>query len=508
MSGSSVSKKPGRRRRLLMVFLALPMVAVLGSNLILKTAWARGKVAGQLAKRSGLEWTIEQASWSPWGGVRLGGVEARIRGEEFADLAPLLVVRELRVRPYWASLFSGRPELQEVVVDAPVGELPLELLASLAPVQQARKGLEGKAGKPAGESPTPSEPGPEGGAGHPSDQEADKKTPGASGGSPPKKGTPTAKVDRGPGRPGRLVVRDGRLRVYSLTAPKMALEFEGVEGEVPLAGPEALGWLHMERVRVGALELGREFQADLTWKKPFLLLPITELKGNGVVLRTEAHLLVGRRPSVLVETKVPATAVTGMALPGYAGAQVSSERFELAGRFQGELLRPATWQGNLVAAVQGLTIDNDGQTLAVFDAGRMALDFRGGVLQLVDGRLVGEQFSVLGNGVLSWDGQVLGVVRLIGDWEYAAAINRIVMGALLSRWTSSWMRPLETPDRLYRDIRLHGTITKPLVNVGRKGEEMDAWTAWQRLSRFARGEQLEEERGDPASPERNPLIMQ
>ena len=91
---------------------------------------------------------------------------------------------------------------------------------------------------------------------------------------------------------------------------------------------------------------------------------------------------------------------------------------------------------------------------------------------------------------------MLGVVRLVGDWEHAEAIRRIVSGALLSRWTAAWMQPLETPDRLYRDLRLEGTVSKAVVNVGRGGEEMDVWTAWQRLSRFVRGEQQEEERGE------------
>ena len=503
--GAAKSSKKRRRwlRRLVVFVLVGGVLGFFGSNLVIGSSWGRGKIAAKLSGVSGFNWSVGRASWSPWGGVRVGGLEMTISGTNGAEMPAILTVDEVRVRPYWGELLGGDLALREAVVLNPVGEVPLELLAAMTPVQssvqvpvmvvrEAEVASEVESVedseevvKPVAEKPRNSSEGKEE---TPEESVAKRKEPDV-------------------GLPGRVVVRGGRLRVFSLAAPQWSLELLGFDGEVPLAGPEDLGWVSLDEVRVGGETLLGGIWSEVAWKRPALAFSEMEITVGGVPVRVGGGLLMGRRPRAAVQITVPPSEFGAVGLPGMAELKVAGQRVQVAGSFQGELLRPSSWRGNMVAEGAGLSVDALGRVLVGFELGRVAVNFQGGVLQLVDGRLVGEQFSMLGNGGIRWDGQMLGVVRLVGDWEHADMLRQVAGGALL--WNKDgWMMPLGCPDRLYRDLHVEGPLREAKVDLGRGEDGMKLAQAWDQLQRFTAGEQLEEELGVPPSPDGGPVLLQ
>jgi hypothetical protein len=165
----------------------------------------------------------------------------------------------------------------------------------------------------------------------------------------------------------------------------------------------------------------------------------------------------------------------------------------------GSLLRPRSWQVDLVLDARGVLAGNAGMgALHRFDSAQAVMTIRQGVLRVPDARLRSERLSLLGNGLVLSDGRHLSVVRVVADDEYARAIRRIMIGSHLSQgWTSSWMKPLVTPDRRYRDIHFEGILPQATVDLGRRGERIPLGEAADVLRRF-----LEREAGErqPAEP--------
>jgi hypothetical protein len=77
------------------------------------------------------------------------------------------------------------------------------------------------------------------------------------------------------------------------------------------------------------------------------------------------------------------------------------------------------------------------------------LALQGGVLQCSDIRLTGERASFLGNGQVRADGQGTAVLRVVVPPDTAAAwTQRLTIGE-----RAPVFAPLETPDRMFIDLR-------------------------------------------------------
>ncbi|NNC87361.1 MAG: hypothetical protein HKN82_02745, partial [Akkermansiaceae bacterium] len=111
-------------------------IIFLVSNLVMQSGWARERVAGILERRTRVDWEIGSLSWTPWSGVRLGEVRARVAAAEGAD--PLCAIGSIRVIPDWGQLVRGKRAWREIVVRDPDVSLPVELLTAIvAPAGRA-----------------------------------------------------------------------------------------------------------------------------------------------------------------------------------------------------------------------------------------------------------------------------------------------------------------------------------------------------------------------------------
>ena len=118
-------------RWILLPGLGLVLLGFFGSNLVLQSGWFRGRVGGKLNGITRLSWTVSEASWSPWGGARLGGLKAEAMSSGQGELAPICEIEEIRIQPHWGERLNARLAFREVRVKSPRGKVPMELLLSL-----------------------------------------------------------------------------------------------------------------------------------------------------------------------------------------------------------------------------------------------------------------------------------------------------------------------------------------------------------------------------------------
>ncbi|RYD31851.1 MAG: hypothetical protein EOP85_22330, partial [Verrucomicrobiaceae bacterium] len=123
-----------RWRTVLVLLAASPLLLLVALNLVLCTPWARGWIAKKIGQRAGgLEATMARASWTPWGGITVGGIELlQPPPLRAAVKQPLVSVESVKADPVWRAWLRGRQEISGLVIDTPRVVLPLELVSHLA----------------------------------------------------------------------------------------------------------------------------------------------------------------------------------------------------------------------------------------------------------------------------------------------------------------------------------------------------------------------------------------
>lgn len=485
------------------------LLGFFGSNLVLQSGWVRGRLAGKLTAQTRLSWTIAKASWSPWGGARLAGLRAEAERTGEIEFPPVFEIAEIRVQPYWRQLLAGSLRIRELRVTSPRGKVPVQLLAQLmvpgGPVGQVRVDMpEDQPGAQPQESTPGKQPGP--GAGKPEETaDAQKKAPKSAGGPQKQVPVPPGGRNEDVELVGRLFIEDGELQIYDLPDPERALVLSGLRAELPISGNEAAGWIETGGVRLGETSLAPKIRMPVSWERPVLHLAPMEFDWNGLRFRTLAALRVRDRVTGGVEIRGLPSKLEDQSLPGWPSLRVSAEHVEVLARWEGDLVRPGTWTGSLVGAVTGLRAQHTQRgDPVVFEKGFFAAALQGGVVQVPDMRLRGERLSLMGNGLALMDGRAAGVVRVVADPDYAEKLSLVATGSLISRgWTRSWLAPLETPDRYYRDIHLQGRFPTYLVDVGRKREPLEVGQAVRWVAAFVKREQREEGFKSVPAPEPN-----
>jgi hypothetical protein len=432
----------------------LPPVAFGLSNAWLAMPWGRAVLAGEVAKRCGLETTIRRASWSPWNGLTIGGLvirqpaALRVQAPE-----PLLEAERIHIRPDWAALLRKKPRLREVTIERPTLTLTVEMMSHLAqqiappPEPPLLAGGKPVAVPPVAVVPRETGPGP-----------ATPESPPAA--AEPAAPPPPVQVALGPTR--WLRCHQGSWRLRSAASGKDLLAAREIELAVPFGGAAATGHLRLASVTGFGQPLLGDFAREITWQAPVLTLdtlPATTPVA-GLPLRFGGQLALLQGLPVTIGVELPRQHVS-LPVPGFDLTASSPEAGGQA-RFFGYLLAPGSWHGDLLVAAAAPEVCRPKRTFS-FDRGVCAAVIRGGMLSVVDARLVGEEVSFLGNGTLLADGRLGAVVRIAAPPQVALATAAGVFPALDFKPQTT---PLSSPQRVALDISLTGTLAEPLVRVG------------------------------------------
>ena len=483
-------------KRLVIAGALLTLLLFLGSNLFLRSSIGQRSIEKNLNRRTlGLIWQIESASWSPWNGVSVQNLTANFSTPETEQLPPLLILEEITLKPYWREILQGKKLFREVTLEQPHLRFPAEFLITTAP----------PAAPPSQPSPTP--------------QAKEDPTP------TPKSATTPGKPKPQPARPKpapkpppahapqeiiekqfRVCIVDAKIDLYSLKLQKSFL-IEGLDLDLPLAGPTSNGSLSWEQLSLAGLPLTSKQHLpvewkDLTWTLPNQDIPIQlpSLTDPTVTpLPLEIRLGGELSPSRRGKPFRLNLSLSPQAIPDYllhkdARFHLRAQRCAAALSSNGSLLNPNTWRMQSNWSLDGIEAFSDlRQKHFHFDTARAQVNLRQGILSAPQISLRSEDFSLMGNGQLSLSGYLLAVHRIVSAPELAERLDSIAIGSFLSQgWTSYWMRPLDTPDRYYRDIHFEGLLPHAQVNTGRRAEFIPLSQALALLKKFTNREAAEE----------------
>ena len=420
------------------------MVLLLG-NLLLSSAWSCRWIATKIQHRSGLETRVSGASWSPWNGATISGVELLQPAPLRALInQPLVRIEQVHITPVWRAWLRGRLDVRSIELDTPRIVLPVELMSHLTapgPATAAPPTAAASAPPPAVVQPP--------------------LTP------PP---APSREVTKLPPRPvlpsqptGWLRLKNASFAIVRTGSSQPLLEISRTSGAIPLSGDSAQSALKIGMISAFGNEIISNLTTTLDWTSPLLSLKPVETKIGGYQFLVAAKIGSLSGMPLQIEAQLPRQPFTTFGIP--FNGQAAAESITASLRFRGLLLAPGSWQGDLVleAASPSLLL---AEHETKFDQGRAVTILRGGLLSCVDARLISDELSVLGNASLLADGRAAGAVRLVAAPESAAAIVSRVFPNIQG---GPALTPLATPQRAAFDLEAFGTLSRLFLRLGKDG---------------------------------------
>ena len=505
-----MSKKQSRPRLRWLVrgsLIGLLLLALLfaGSNFFLTSKAGQNFLQKNLNRRThGITWQVSGASWSPWNGITVRELSARIKipeGVQKDELPPLLELKKTELKPYWGQLIRGKKLFREITLEEPRFNIPAEFLVLAAPTKPAAPPQQAPKPKP---KPKP----------NPKNKPSTKPTPLAV--TPKQK--PKPKVTPNP-KPSQkqspapidqkrfwLRCRNAQVRIYSLKLNK-SIELKGLNTNLPLAGPPTKGSLAWKAITLAGQEISASTLLPIEWKNPNWTLP------NQDLTFTLPQFIDSSQASIPFQVRLGGqfsprkksqdfrlqASLPSQPLPDYLihkDSRFHCQAQAVAVNFacQGSLITPDSWRMKSSFAMNGIEAFSELRgNRFFFDTARANLDFQNLTFHSPNIALRSERFSLMGNGQLHLGGYLLAVLRFVAEPELAERLTNIAIGSSLSKgWTRSWLKPLETPDRLYRDLHFEGLLPDAMVNTGRKGEIIPLPSIITYLRTFTKREVAEE----------------
>ena len=501
--GSGGGKSSGGRRKIFCRLLsraALGVVLIfllgwIGLNLWLISPWGTGMAERKLEERfsrgSGLEWEIGSMTWSPWNGLTVNRPRVFLPGEAEQSIVS---VTDINIRPYWKPLLQGKLRLREVTVNEPRVELSLEMLAALPGDGEMI------------ETPPPLAPAPPTLAAGQAQEIPAKPLAQASLADyaqvlrPPGVGSqllaqqkPKAEQPEPPiaeraaaGLPMRLRVNGASMRLYSESKEVDLLSVDELSLDLPLSGEDAGGHVKISGLMMPGMGIGNgigtridisdlpDVNQTVVWKRPRLEIEETEVDLGGVKLNMRVQLgLKNTKSSLpfLVDMAIRPQQVEPVAWLEQRSIHASAKL--VAGRFRllGLLADPLNWKAEAVVVGEGVTVQaGQGRPRVTFDTIYLPAILHQGRLHWVGFKMLGEDFSVLGNGRLSMRGGLISITRLVASPEVAEVMEKSFRRAGMVE--ESWWYDMYTPDRKVRDLLVSGSILNPKIDAGPRHASM------------------------------------
>ncbi|MGL4401356.1 MAG: hypothetical protein ACRCXD_15940 [Luteolibacter sp.] len=434
-----------RWRWIALTVLTLPLAAFLLSNLFLASPWGCRRIAGKIQSRSGLETRVAGASWSPWGGARLSGLEflqpVPLRS---AVQQPLFRCAAVRITPVWRTWLRGRLEVRDIELDSPQVMLPVELISSLAGSSPPAP--------PAIVTPPPVAAAP------PPAVVAPPVPPVPAGPSAPPEGVVSALQPTG-----WLRLKNASFTIVHAGSQRRLLEISNTRGSIPLSGNPAQSMVRIEKIAALGHPMTADLTANLDWTTPSLTLKQLDLMLGGYKIVFAAKIAWFSGLPLQMEAQLPSQPLAPILLPFNGKAAASS--ISAHARFRGLLLAPGSWQGDLLAEASSPTL-RLGEHDAEFDKASAVTILRGGILSCVDARMISDGLSLLGNATLLADGRLAGAARVVSAPETVVAIASRTFPLLQN---APSLTPLSTPQRSAFDVEAFGTIGRIFLRLGKGG---------------------------------------
>jgi hypothetical protein len=435
-------------RRVALILAAVPIFGLLLGYAVFASSWTSDWLAKKIQARVGLETRIGGISWSPWSA-------AEIRDLEFLQPKPLqalekeslLKIGRVSFTPVWRAWLRGRFDVQSIALDSPRVVLPVELLAELgrSPAQPAPPPL--AAAPPTAVAAQPAQP-------------STPPAPTSVAVTPP----PVVQVPPQVPKPtGWIHLKNASFVILNATSRKTVLDISKTSGSIPISGEPAKGALTIGKASTFEQALSPDLTANFDWTPPLLSLNPLETQVGIYKLILAAKVATFSGFPVQLELQFPNQPLPPLSLP--FGTQAAAQSISSNFRFRGLLLAPATWQGDLIAEAVSPTL-HIATREARFDKGSAVTILRGGILSCVDARLIGDDFSLLGNATLLANGRLAGAARLVAPPDTITSITKQIFPILEGKPS---LTPLATPQRAAFDVDAFGSLRQPFLRLGKDG---------------------------------------
>lgn len=444
-----------KRRRIKWLGFSVLAIAILGpplafgiSNLLLMSPWGRSFVAVRIQRAVRLDNSVQGCTWSPWNGFTVYGLliqqPERLRK---ATPTPILSAESIRIHPDWRALLEKRIRIRGIEVRKPELTLAIELLSQIQdttpvePTAAAQPPDLALAEQPGGVPPaTPS------------------VVP-----APPRNEIPqseaalAAKPESTPTRAAVAVTEptvwvtftDAKASIVSAMSKEPLYRISRINGGLPIGGDNSRSGLLLEGISVLGNSIPDTMRIPIEWKAPVLGIGAFDTRVLGIDCKLEAKIGLTTGFPFLAGGVLPKQdgreIVVSEAIRAKLGSVVGQSRCE------GFLLAPGSWQGKLM--LQALYVDAEYLgSKAFFSHGQGLVVFQRGVLRCLDARLVGEDVSLLGNGMALSDGRFAANLRIVAAPDSLAAIS----ARTKSDSSPTKLTPLSTPQRAALDMRTFG----------------------------------------------------
>ena len=436
-----------------------PLLAWASINLFFSTAIGTEIVCKKIERKTGLPCKLKSVTWSPWMGVTVSKLQVFVPAD-LGQKNPLFSVGEIRIDVSWLSLLKGkrrwdRLEVNQLDVNVAI-ETVREIIAM--PTENSSKSVVLQ-GQPDQDERYHS---------NPEGQSADEKTEQ----SPLVPSDVPSKVDRPNVIPmpienfeGEIIVSNAKVRIFSERVSGLSLTLDQIEGEIPLWGSTRKG-----EISCGEISLSEEIsEVGLTipvmWEDRSLAVMEHSLKVFGLNLELSAAVKLAAGVPVGLHVSLPDQPVDLSSVFREQKSPFSVSNLTSKNRLQGYLLAPSTFKGSSITNFENVMI-NDPR-----DEGGMR--FNRGVASFVataagvvakDVRAIGEEDAILINGFATAAGEAAATVRIVSSPERAQSHAKRVR--IAPRNLLMDFQPLNTPDRLFRDIHFEARDGTLMMDLG------------------------------------------
>lgn len=457
-----MSKVPPRARprrfRLWAYRLLLTPVAVLFlGNIIGATSFGTGFVEGEIEKRFHLDCRIGRLEWTPWS----GGVVHQLELRSTEDSPSFVGIGKVTLDPSWSSLFQGGERFDSLTIQDAVLDLTLEEIQAILAnrkvqsVQSPPEFAEVKLLKG-------------------NDEKKERvlepqlnKTPRNEKIEPLTVETP--RIERVPfdDFEGKIILKNMNLRLSSDARPELAVILGKIEGEIPVWGAARHGKIVFNEIQIGNDGNVEKLDLPIRWNNQSIEVTESEIHLFGIHLSVSASLRLARGLPLGVALNIPEQRIDFTTM-GEGAPPLDLYSFRSQNNLQGYLLHPSLIYGvsENHFGVSELIDEKDGSRVR-FERGYAEFTLNSSGLYSNDFHAIGEEESILGNGYLSLRGQGAATVRIVASPERADGYEKRVR-ALSPDWSLAF-RPLVTPDRLYRDLRIDLQKDGLYANLSQEG---------------------------------------
>ena len=291
-------------------------------------------------------------------------------------------------------------------------------------------------------------------------------------------------------------VVDGSLRVTR--GEQTWLSLENLEAEVPVGGVQHSGGVRWGEIVVAGRQIVDEGEITVEKEHRVISVQQTEVNFFGLDVKPNIWLVRGGHSGLLfqVDVEVPEQSARELMthLDLTVGMAVESVFGEM--RLVGDLMHPFTWRA--LANVQAKNIEvAEGHrgSYSQFDHFQFQSVLQRGVLQVPRWELIGEDVSVLSNGVLTMRGYGFGVCRLVASEQKKQWVEKLQGGSqVIQGARRKLMQPLESNDVYYMDVEVDGSVLDPMVRVANASDWQHLWDVLERLRSFVVHEREEARR--------------